>query len=281
MNNNPVHIVTGATGGIGSAIVDRLIESGVSHIVLACRNQDRAKAMIDRLSPCNVTLTAMQLDLESFDSVINFVMSIRERDMAVDTIFNNAGTMPGTMKLTADGYESATQTNFLSTALLTQMLLPRIINGGAIVFTTSMTRHIAKLRTDWKQHATTHHHRFTTYGRSKLMLTHYALDLARELAPRGIRVNCSDPGIVDSGIITLGNRVIDMLSDKFFRPLISTPAQGAAPALNVAGTQLTGQIFTLNHCTQIPESYLRNPLHSIASEAVNDALAISTSEAMP
>ena len=187
MNNNPVHIVTGATGGIGSAIVDRLIESGVSHIVLACRNQDRAKAMIDRLSPCNVTLTAMQLDLESFDSVINFVMSIRERDMAVDTIFNNAGTMPGTMKLTADGYESATQTNFLSTALLTQMLLPRIINGGAIVFTTSMTRHIAKLRTDWKQHAITHHNRFTTYGRSKLMLTHYALDLARELAPRGIR----------------------------------------------------------------------------------------------
>lgn len=131
MNNNPVHIVTGATGGIGSAIVDRLIESGVSHIVLACRNQDRAKAMIDRLSPCNVTLTAMQLDLESFDSVINFVMSIRERDMAVDTIFNNAGTMPGTMKLTADGYESATQTNFLSTALLTQMLLPRIVNGGS------------------------------------------------------------------------------------------------------------------------------------------------------
>ena len=50
--------------------------------------------MIDRLSPCNVTLTAMQLDLESFYSVINFVMSIRERDMAVDTIFNNAGTMP-------------------------------------------------------------------------------------------------------------------------------------------------------------------------------------------
>lgn len=280
MNNNPVHIVTGATGGIGSAIVDRLIESGVSHIVLACRNKDRAKAMIDRLSPCNVTLTAMQLDLESFDSVINFVMSIRERDMAVDTIFNNAGTMPGTMKLTADGYESATQTNFLSTALLTQMLMPRIVNGGAIVFTTSMTRHIAKLRTDWKQHAITHHHRFTTYGRSKLMLTHYALDLACELAPRGIRVNCSDPGIVDSGIITLGNPVIDKLSDKFFRPLISTPAQGAAPAINAAGSQLTGQIFTLNHCTPIPESYLRDPLHSIASEAVNDALAISTSEAM-
>jgi len=199
----------------------------------------------------------MQLDLESFDSVINFVMSIRERDMAVDTIFNNAGTMPGTMKLTADGYESATQTNFLSTALLTQMLLPRIINGGAIVFTTSMTRHIAKLRTDWKQHAITHHNRFTTYGRSKLMLTHYALDLAHELAPRGIRVNCSDPGIVDSGIITLGNRVIDMLSDKFFRPLISTPAQGAAPALNAAGTQLTGQIFTLNHCSPKAISAIR------------------------
>ena len=80
--------------------------------------------------------------------------------------------------------------------------------------------------------------------------------------------------------ISLGNPVVDKLSDKFFRPLISTPAQGAAPAINAADSQLTGQIFTLNHCTPIPESYLRDPLHSIASEAVNDALVISTSEAM-
>lgn len=268
MNDGRTYIVTGATGGIGKAIVEGLVTRGAGQVILACRNLAKARNVITSIDRRSTTLEVMELNLESFDSVRRFASEIRGKGMRVDVLFNNAGTMPGDMRLTADGYESATQTNFVSTALLTRLLLPAINDGGAIVFTTSMTRRIARLCTDWKEHAVTHHHRFTTYGRSKLMLTHFALDLSKELAPHGIRVNCSDPGIVDSGIITMGNRVIDYLCDRLFRPVISTPAEGAAPALKAMAADVTGYIFTTKSDFPIPESYGNDPLHGIVSDFI-------------
>ncbi len=118
-----------------------------------------------------------------------------------------------------------------------------------------MTRRIARFRRDWDQLAIKRHSRFVTYGRSKKMITAYALDLSRRLSPRGIRVNCSDPGIVDSAIITLGHPVIDRLSNLLFRPLIYTPAQGAAPAIAALTSPHTARIFTLRRSRPIPATY--------------------------
>lgn len=272
MKEGDVYIVTGATGGIGRAITEGLVRKGAGKVILACRNLRKAEDLIASLSAGNTMLEAMELDLESMDSVRQFSSAIRARGISVDGLFNNAGTMPGEMRLTADGYESATQTNWLATALLTQLLLPAIADGGGIVFTTSMTRRIARLRSDWRQRAVNHHHRFTTYGRSKLMLTHFALDLADKLGIRGIRVNCSDPGIVDSAIITMGNKIIDYLSDRLFRPVISTPAQGAAPALAAMEANVTGAIFTSRGHSPIPSAYLRQRLHRLPTTVIDNLL---------
>lgn len=262
------YIVTGATGGIGKAIVKGLTERGAARVILACRNIAKARQLIESLQPGMTELTAMEVDLESLESVRRFAKAVAASGLSIDGLFNNAGTMPGGMSLTADGYESATQTNFLATGLLTRLLLPCMADDGAIVFTTSMTRRIARLRDDWRERAVSHHHRFTTYGRSKLMLTHFALDLSGELRHRHIRVNCSDPGIVDSAIITMDNKVIDYLSDRLFRPVISTPEQGAAPALAAMESRLTGHIFTLSGHSPIPADYQKQRLHPIATDAV-------------
>lgn len=272
MSKGKTYIVTGATGGIGKAITEGLTVRGAGRVILACRNLTKARKVIGSLDPGSTVLEAKELDLESFESVRQFAAEIIAEGVSIDGLFNNAGTMPGEMRLTADGYESATQTNFLSTALLTRLLLAAINDGGAILFTTSMTRRISRLRDDWKEHAVNHHHRFTTYGRSKLMLTHFALDLSKELAPRGIRVNCSDPGIVDSAIITMGNSAVDYLCDKFFRPVISTPYEGASPALRAMTDNVSGHIFTLKKRFPIPAGYAADPLHGIATRAVEALL---------
>ena len=60
------YIVTGATGGIGRAIVEGLIARGVPRIVMACRSMDRAGELIARLDGRSTDLVAMRLDLESF-----------------------------------------------------------------------------------------------------------------------------------------------------------------------------------------------------------------------
>lgn len=253
------YIVTGATGAIGSAIVEELISRGVDVVILACRNVKRAEGLIEslhKLFPDSKTiLKTLELDLESFDSVRVGAMEFLAMGYELKALLNNAGTMPGEIKVTKDGYESATQTNFMSTIMFTRLLLPAMSKGSSIVFTTSMTRKIVRLRADWAQHAISHKglfRRFTTYGRSKLMLAQYARRLSQELAGHGIMVNCSDPGIVDSGIISMGNRVVDWLSDRLFRPIINTPKEGAFPAIKAMDSLGTGQIFTRRHVYVIP-----------------------------
>lgn len=243
--NKEVHIVTGATGAIGRSIVEALIKEKVSHVILACRNTTKASKVITELSSCGETvLEFMSLDLESLTSVKQFCENFSQYGYTVKALFNNAGTMPKELSITADGLESATQTNYVATWLLTEGLLQFMDKGSRIVFTTSLTRYIVRLHDDWKQRAITHHHRFTTYGRSKLMLTQAALQLSRRLRDKDIKVNCSDPGIVDSDMIKMGYKIIDTLCDRFFRPYISTPAQGAQAALNAYHTSLSGYIFT-------------------------------------
>lgn len=269
MMTDGVCIVTGATGGIGSAITRMLIDRGVKHVILACRNEAKCRRMIAGIGQCGTALEFMELNLESFASVRRFAEKCASRRLVVSVLFNNAGTMPGKLHITDDGYETATQTNFISTGVLTYLLLPMIARGGSIVFTTSMTRRIVRLCPDWQSQAIERHSRFITYGRSKLMLTHLALDLSGMLAEKGITVNCSDPGIVDSAIITMGNRVIDKLSDLLFRPVISTPEQGAKPAIDAAESRLTGQIFTYRRHVPIPARFRKNPLHDVPTQYIS------------
>jgi len=255
MNHELSHtyIVTGATGAIGAAIVRALIarearEKHSCHLILACRNADKADSLINSLKKEkdaeNATIEFIGLDLGRFASVKKFVDTVRERDILITTLFNNAGTMPGEMHLTVDGYESATQVNYIATRMLTHMLLDNIEDGGSIVFTTSLTRRFARLHSDWEERSRQHQNRFITYGRSKKMITSYAMHLARQLKPRDIRVNCSDPWIVDSAMITIGVPWIDRLSDRMFRPLIHRPEQGAATAIKAAFSPETGRIFS-------------------------------------
>ncbi len=252
------YIVTGATGGIGRAIAEALIARKAPRIILACRNLDRAGSIITQLNSGGATqLEALPLDLMDNASVERFahIINSQSRQHPVKALFNNAGIMPGKVTISPQGHESATQTNYISTRRLTELLLPALADGAAIIFTTSMTRRIARFRRDWDQLAIKRHSRFVTYGRSKKMITAYALDLSRRLSPRGIRVNCSDPGIVDSAIITLGHPVIDRLSNLLFRPLIYTPAQGAAPAIAALTSPHTARIFTLRRSRPIPATY--------------------------
>lgn len=255
MDNKDTYIITGATGGIGKSLVSDLVDRNVDRVILACRNVGKAQNVIFTHNNTVTDLIAMPLDLESFSSVREFAKLVKNEGFRIKGIIHNAGTMPGELRITEDGYESATQTNFLSPVLLTELLLPAIVKGGSIVFTTSITRKIARFRENWNELSKCHHNRFVTYGRSKKMLTAYAYMLAEKLLRNDISVNCSDPWIVNTNIITLGNKVIDSLSDVFVRPMIYTSSQGAASAIKALDSESTKMIFTLRKVIPIPHSY--------------------------
>lgn len=178
-----LYIVTGATGGIGGAIAERLVQEGAGRVMIACRNATRAATLAGELRrsyPSSPTVIETgTVDLASMESVRCFASRLEGRRIAA--LINNAGVMPGKIVLNADGIEMATATNAVGTALLTELLLPMMADGGAIVFTISVTRLMVRLRPDWISHAASYHgflRRFKTYGRSKLVITHYAAHLA-------------------------------------------------------------------------------------------------------
>jgi NAD(P)-dependent dehydrogenase (short-subunit alcohol dehydrogenase family) len=230
-------IVTGATGGIGSALVQYFLENGYE-VIGACRRPERL--------PQHPHLSGLKLDLSSMASVAAAAESLR--GVRIFGLINNAGIMPlRATTITVDGYEQTYQVNYLATVDFTRRLLPQVEDGGAVVFTTSVTRRLPFAKNSAAERASAAQNpvsRFANYGRTKWLLAQTTQQMAEELAPRRIRVNAADPGVVDTGIITLGWKWIDRLSDAIFRPLISTPEKGARAAINAFSASASGRVFT-------------------------------------
>lgn len=258
--NSPIYIVTGATGAIGSEIAKVLSAKGLP-VMLACRNISKAEALKSKLEnaeSCGEILTG-RLSLESFSDIRTFADNVKSLNRPIAALINNAGVMRRYYNRTIDGIEQTLAVNYLGTVLLSELLFPTLEYGGSITFTTSITRKLHSLKEQIIQEPAENFSQLGTYGRTKLALTHYALYMSQrdDTATRNIRINCADPGIVNTSMITM-QRWYDPLANIFFRPFISSPAQGATSALNATSNSLNGQIFKHNHHPHPIESDLRH-----------------------
>lgn len=240
--NLPV-LVTGASGSIGKEICRALLRLKIP-VIMACRSERRFADTLGDIARDipDFQATFLEIDLNSAASVIEAVNKLKGMELA--GIINNAGTMERHYSVSPDGPETTMNVNYHNTRLLNQLLLPQVEKGGAIVFTTSLTRrrwpgaHLP---------ATVSEKTFgqlTTYSLSKAWITRFAADFAAEGESKGVRVNCADPGIVDSSMIRM-DRWFDPLADIIFRPLIRTPRNGAVPAMRALLSSESGRIFTL------------------------------------
>ncbi|KAA1026573.1 oxidoreductase [Pseudonocardia sp. Ae406_Ps2] len=90
MTTQKIILVTGASSGIGEAVVRRL--AGEGHVVVAgARRTDRLAALADSAEGA---VEAVRVDVTDRDDVRAFVDSARERHGRVDVLVNNAGVMP-------------------------------------------------------------------------------------------------------------------------------------------------------------------------------------------
>lgn len=230
-----VAIVTGADGGMGRILVTELAKSGCK-VIMACINKSNAQSVCDQIIAQTATpIELFQLNLASIESVRHFVNEVKESYPKIDLLLNNAGVLPHKAEVTDDGYELTTGVNYLGHCILTTLLLPLFSKGARIVNMSSFSYTWFPLSPHFLQPIKQEEfNRFKVYSNSKLALVYFTLDMAEVWKEREIYINCSDPGIVDTGIITMGNKVIDKLCDLLFRPLINTPAKGAETMLWLA-----------------------------------------------
>ena len=219
---------------MGQVLTTELLRRGY-RTVMACRDLKKSEPIRQRiLQRCSVTeLELLPLDLASLDSIRQFAERLKQRNETIGVLINNAGSMNGSFRLSQDGYEMTTAVNYIGTAALTLSLLPLMHPGSRIINTLSCTYRIGKVDPGWTEIDREHFARFKCYGNSKLALLLFSLELERTLRSRGIEVFAADPGVVDTGMITM-HRWFDPITDLLFRPLIKSPEKGAATALKLA-----------------------------------------------
>lgn len=234
MEDKPLYIVTGASGGIGQALTERLARQGY-RVLMACRNPEKSEPILARIRKRsgNPEISLRPLDLGSLESIARFTAELKTRGEKIDVLLNNAGTMNGAFGLTADGFERTVGVNYVGTAALTLSLLPLMHPGSRVVNTLSYTCRIGRIDDRLLEPDPARYARFRAYGTSKLALLLFSLELRERVARQGIGVFAADPGIVDTGMITM-HRWFDPIADLLFRPLIKTPEQGAETSLQLA-----------------------------------------------
>jgi light-dependent protochlorophyllide reductase len=129
-----IGIVTGSSSGIGKIMAKKLVEEGY-YVILACRNREKANLVLESFvnkgtkKPC---AEVMLLDLDSFESIQQFVKEFHAKKYPLHLLINNAGIQMGNLPLekTKDGFEKTFQSNHLGHFLLTNLLLDDLKKSG-------------------------------------------------------------------------------------------------------------------------------------------------------
>ncbi|AYA36994.1 SDR family NAD(P)-dependent oxidoreductase [Hymenobacter oligotrophus] len=229
-----VAIVTGANSGVGYETALALAQKG-AHVVLACRNPDKAakaQARIQAAAPGAQT-EILPLDLSRLQSVRDFAGAFGQRHARLDWLINNAGVMMPPHQVTDDGFENQLATNYLGHFALTGLLLPRLGStpGSRVVTLSSLSYKWAEI--DFADlHAGKGYSRRKAYGQSKRACLVFAYELQRRLVAAGLptRSVAAHPGLAKTNLDQYFPALIRPLGSLFLQPA----SQGAWPVLYAA-----------------------------------------------
>ncbi len=223
-------IVTGATGSIGLAAVKSLLSKDLP-VIMACRNIKKADSQRDSLIKQfpHSEIDILELDLNSLASIRSFVEEIKNQGFKVDKLLNNAGIICRDFTVNDDGFETTLAVNYLGPLYLSKLMIPLMDNDFNIVNTVSVTRGVSKLDEHFFDLDKKRFSQLGTYGKAKYALFLSSLTLSEKI--KNGSVNLTDPGVVDSNMISM-HRWFDPLADVLFRPFCKSPEKGAIPAVN-------------------------------------------------
>ena len=233
-------VVTGANTGLGLQTA-RVLAARGAHVVLACRNLDRAGHAAGRIAAASpgASTSVVRLDLASQSCVRSAAEEIRARFPSVDLLINNAGVMEVPYQQTRDGFELTLATNHLGPFALTGLLLDRLAAGARIV-TVSSIGHLDGVMDFGDLQSERHYDPERAYSQSKLANLLFAYELDRRLRAAGARVIAlaCHPGVVYTDLFVNRSRLQQFLLSPALRITnfwaVQSARMGTLPALRAA-----------------------------------------------
>jgi 3-oxoacyl-[acyl-carrier protein] reductase len=185
-----VALITGASRGIGAAIARAFAAEGAT--LLLCARSEGVEALAGELEAANRPVRALRGDVGDPAFARELITSARRQHGRLDVLVNNAGILrQGLIGMTTtDQMRELLNVNVLAVMMLTQYASrvmdsrrsPSIVNLASIAGTQGMEG-------------------VSAYAASKAAVVGYTLATAKELAPKGIRVNAVAPGFIDTDMV--------------------------------------------------------------------------------
>ena len=194
-------IITGASGGIGNSIVEKLNESG-ANILASGTKQEKLEELKSKFDKIKI----LRFDISQTDKVEEFIENAsKELGGNLDCLVNNAGVTKDNLaiRMTTEEWKKVIDINLTSTFLLSKFAIKKMLKNksGKIINITSVVGHTGNVGQ-------------TNYTASKAGIIAMSKSLAIEYAKKNINVNCISPGFIKTAMT-------DKIDDKFKEIIIS------------------------------------------------------------
>jgi acetoacetyl-CoA reductase len=184
-------LVTGGTGGIGTAICKRLSDSG-ARVVATYRDPGKAERWTAERRAEGYEIEVVEVDVTSFDSCQAMVARV-ERELApIDNLVNNAGVTRDTTfrKMTKGQWDCVLSSNLDSLFNVTRHVIPGMLERGY-----GRVINISSINGEKGQFGQ------VNYSAAKAGIHGFTMGLAQEVARKGITVNTVSPGYIATDMV--------------------------------------------------------------------------------
>jgi len=193
-------IVTGASGGIGNSIVEKLNECG-ANILASGTRLEKLEELRNKFNKIKI----LKFDISQSDKIEGFIDNAANELGGLDCIVNNAGITQDNLaiRMSIEEWRKVIDINLTSTFLMSKFAIKKMLKNkkGKIINITSVVGHTGNLGQ-------------ANYTASKAGLVAMSKSLAIEYAKKNINVNCISPGFIKTAMT-------DKIDEKFKEVIVS------------------------------------------------------------